>query len=136
VPYSIYAKNGIQHATFGGSTWSVSSLYVALFTSVPTDSTSGTEVTYANGYARKGVAPGSANWGVSSGGQIANVAVIQFAQATDSWGTVYGYGVFDTGSGGNRISQNSFGGGALTVNSGELVTIGINGVIYTITQSC
>lgn len=59
-------------------------LYVALFTSSPTDDgVSGTEVT-GGSYARKV----HNSWDVASNGATENTGVVTFATATASWGTV------------------------------------------------
>jgi hypothetical protein len=94
-------------------------MYVALFTSAPSDSGGGTEVsTSGTGYVRKSVPSGAltdwkstqgdnlaSNPATGTGGTTSNSAVITFANApTGTWGTpVTHVGVFDNSSGGNLL---------------------------------
>jgi len=73
------------------------SIYVALFTTAPTDSTPGTEVT-GGSYARQPV-----TFTAPSSGTCANVADITFPTATVGWGTVTSFGLFDQGAAGNLL---------------------------------
>lgn len=86
------------------STW-----YVAAYTVCPTDSTAGTEVANANGYARVSVGANAlTNWAATQGGTSAssgtggttsNLAIIPFPTViTSSWGTVNCYGLVDSGT--------------------------------------
>lgn len=89
-----------------------SALYFALFTSAPTDSGGGTEVS-GGAYARVNLAPSDSNWtatqggtsGNSSGtaGQTANALIITFAAPSANWGTVTHFGIFDALTGGNLL---------------------------------
>jgi hypothetical protein len=64
---------------------------VALYTTTPTDSSAGTEVT-GGAYARQAV---SFTRSGTSPTQVANSAQIEFPTATANWGTVAGAAVFD-----------------------------------------
>jgi hypothetical protein len=104
-------------------------LYVGLFTTNPTDSTAGTEVS-GNAYARVTVASSLANWAgtqaaastvASSGntGTTSNNGTITFPAPTPgNWGVVTGFGIFDAATGGNLLIY-----GALTtsktINNGD-----------------
>jgi len=118
--FTDYAENKIVDYLFRGqasgtpSTW-----FVALYTTCPTDSTAGTEVTNANGYVRVSVGANAlTNWAstqgntsVSSGttGTTSNLAAINFATVTtSSWGTIQCFGLVDSGT---------YGGGNLWVYS-------------------
>jgi hypothetical protein len=89
-----------------------SAVYVALFTSAPSDTGGGTEVT-GGSYARKDVSPADATWtatqGGSSGnstgtnGQTTNVAAITFPLPTADWGTVTHFALMDASTGGNML---------------------------------
>lgn len=87
--------------------------YVALFTTCPTDSTAGTEVT-GGSYARVAVTASLANWaGTQSagsttassgtGGTTSNNNAITFPTATADWGTVTCFGYMSASSGGTLI---------------------------------
>lgn len=101
--------------------------YVALFTSAPSDSGGGTEVS-GGSYARVNHAASTTNWrntqnsgtGASSGtgGATSNVGTITYATPTANWGTISHFGIFDDPTAGNLLFH-----GALTapktVNDGD-----------------
>jgi len=106
-------------------------LYIGLFTTNPTDGTSGTEVT-GNAYARVAVASSLANWAgtqaalstvASSGtsGTTSNNGVLSFPTPSASWGTVNGMAIFDAASGGNMLIWSGLTQSKL-INSGDSVT--------------
>lgn len=68
--------------------------YVALFTTNPTDSTTGTEVT-GGSYARVAVVRTGAGWDAASGttATTQNTGAITFPTATADWGMVTGFGL-------------------------------------------
>lgn len=97
------------------------SFFIALYTTCPTDSTAGTEVT-GGSYARVSVTSSLANWaGTQSagstvassgtGGTTSNNATITFPAPTANWGVVTCVGWTDAASAGNIWIYN-----ALTVN--------------------
>jgi hypothetical protein len=109
-PLTDYAQNKLVDYLFRGqastapSTW-----YVALYTACPTDSTAGTEVTNANGYARQSVGVNAlTNWAATQGGTAvssgtagttSNLAAINFPTVTtSSWGTINCWGLVDSGT--------------------------------------
>lgn len=87
-------------------------LFVGLFTAQPADTgtagapADGTEVTAASAYARVSVTA-STFWGaVTASGttqQITGGSTITFPQATGSWGTITGYGVWDAATAGHLL---------------------------------
>lgn len=114
-------------------------VYVGLYTSCPTDSTAGTEVS-GGSYARVAITSSLANWaGTQSaastttssgtGGTTSNNGAITFPTATADWGTVTCFGVSDASTSGNLLfyatltasrnitngSTASFAAGALTL---------------------
>lgn len=75
--------------------------WIALFTSTPTDSSVGTEVT-GGSYARVAVVRTGAGFDAASGaspGTTQNTGTITFATATADWGTVTGFGICKSLSG-------------------------------------
>ena len=70
---------------------------VALYTSAPSDTGGGTEVS-GGGYARQAV-----TFSVS-GDTASNTAALEYATATAAYGTVSHVGVFDAATGGNLIA--------------------------------
>lgn len=88
-------------------------VYVGLYTSCPTDSTAGTEVS-GGSYARVAITSSLANWaGTQSaastttssgtGGTTSNNGAITFPTATADWGTVTCFGVSDASTSGNML---------------------------------
>ena len=73
--------------------------YVGLFSTLPTDTTSGTELT-GDGYARKAFTGTSPADYAPTGRYIANNAALTFGPASDEWLPVVGFGVFSASTGG------------------------------------
>ena len=106
---SNYLENALINATLRNTSYtSPATVYVALFTSDPTDAGSGTEVsTSGTNYARQSIAFSSAASGTTS-----NSADVEFSQATGSgFGTVTHFGIFDASTAGNLLFH-----GALTAS--------------------
>jgi hypothetical protein len=103
---SDYLENALLNAVLRNTPYtSPSQVYVALFTSDPTDAGTGTEVS-GGGYARQPV-----TFNAPSNGQVTNAADILFPVATASWGTVTHIGIYDAQTGGNLLFH-----GALTTS--------------------
>ena len=101
---SNYLENALINATLRNTSYtSPSTVYVALFTSDPTDAGSGTECS-GGAYARQ-----SATFAAPSDGASSISADVEFPQATGSWGTLTHFGIFDASSSGNLLYH-----GALT----------------------
>lgn len=107
-------------------------LYVALFTTAPTDSALGTEVT-GGAYARIAVTNNATNWPAAAAGSKSNGTVITFAEATASWGTVTHFATMDIATAGT--ATNIVNHGALTtpetVNTGTTVRFPIGTLVIT-----
>jgi hypothetical protein len=103
---SDYLENALLNAVLRNTPYtSPSQVYVALFTSDPTDAGTGTEVS-GGGYARQPV-----TFNAPTNGQVTNAVDILFPVATASWGTVTHIGIYDAQTGGNLLFH-----GALTTN--------------------
>lgn len=99
---SNYFENQVLNLMRGQSIAGYTNLYLALFLSNPGDTgTEGTEITYT-GYARQAISF-SAPAASGSGLMIQNTALISFAEATSSAGTVTYVAVFDSLTGGNML---------------------------------
>ena len=114
---SNYLENALINATLRNTSYtSPSTVYVALFTSDPTDAGSGTECS-GGAYARQ-----SATFGAPSDGASSISADVEFPQATGSWGTITHFGIFDASSSGNLLYH-----GALTASktiaTGDVIKI-------------
>jgi hypothetical protein len=103
---SNYLENALINGTLRASSYTApSTVYVALFTSDPTDAGSGTECS-GTSYARQ-----SATFASPSNGASSTNADVQFAQAGGSWGTITHFGIFDALTAGNLMYH-----GALTTS--------------------
>jgi len=94
-------------------------LYLALYTTAPTDSTSGTEVANSNGYSRQQIA-----FNAYSGGKITNNGAETFTASGGNWGTVVAVAVTDNASHGtgNVLAYTAID-PTVTVNDGETFTL-------------
>ena len=129
---SDYLENKLVDQLFRGQTApTTSTLYVALYTSAPSDAGGGTEVS-GGAYARVAVTSSLANWAGTqsagstaassgSGGQTSNNTAITFPTPTAGWGTVTHFAIYDAATGGNELFW-----GALTIaktiNQADTVT--------------
>lgn len=77
----------------------LSTVYVALYTAVPSDASAGTEVT-GSAYARQAVA--AAAW-TRTGSSISNNAEVAFPAVTGSAYTVVGWAIMDALTSGNQL---------------------------------
>lgn len=105
---STYLKNKLQDAALGAGYSKPGTVYIALYTAAPNADGGGTEVT-GGSYARIAVTNNSTNWPNATAGAKANGTVITFAAASDVWGTVTHWGIFDALSGGNLMWWGSLG---------------------------
>lgn len=100
---SDYLESKVLDHLLGRTTYTApATVYVALYTTAPTDAGGGTEVS-GGGYARKAVTNDATNWPAASGGSKANGTAIAFPEATANWGTVVAWGLFDASSDGNLL---------------------------------
>jgi len=103
---SNYLENALINAIFRNLPYtSPTTVYAALYTSDPTDTDVGTEVS-GGGYVRQPITFGAPNNGVAS-----NSADVVFPVATADWGTITHFGIRDAETGGNLLYY-----GPLTVN--------------------
>jgi hypothetical protein len=100
---SDYLENELLDHVLGNAAYSApATVYVALFTSAPTDAGGGTEVS-GGSYARVAVTNNDTNWPAASGGAKSNGTEITFPDATADWGTVVAFAIFDAASDGNML---------------------------------
>jgi hypothetical protein len=100
-------------------------LYVALFTTAPTESTAGTEVS-GGSYARQAVTLPAYSAG-SGGGS--NSAIVNFPTATGSWGTVVAVGLMDAASAGNLLMYKAI--SSQAVASGQSIRVDASALTVT-----
>jgi hypothetical protein len=95
---SNYLENALVNATLRNTSYtSPATVYLALYTSDPTDADSGTECS-GTSYARQSI-----TFGAPSNGVTTNSAAIEFPQAGGSWGTVTHVGIRDASTSGNLL---------------------------------
>lgn len=95
-------EDKVLNAGFGAGTLTKpANVYVALYSTAPTDSTSGTELT-GNGYARQVVSFGSA-----SSGQITSSGNVTFAANGAAWLTAVSVALVDASTSGNIMVYNA-----------------------------
>lgn len=100
---SNYLENALINAVLRGIPYtSPPAVYVALFTSDPTDAGIGTEVS-GGGYARQQV-----TFADPVDGSTTNSADVVFPVATTDWGTVSHFGIYDAETGGNLLIHGAF----------------------------
>lgn len=111
-----YLERKILDHFVGNSAYTIPGTYVGLFTTLPVSDasigdagTGGTEVASGFGYSRISVTNNATNWpdateGGSSGSLKSNGTAINFGVATDSWGTVEGWGIWDGATGNNLLA--------------------------------
>jgi hypothetical protein len=115
-----YLENEIMDHILGDLTFSAAnSLWIALYTAVPTDTRGGTEVG-AGDYDRIEHTNSATTWQAASAGATQNIVELTFAQATSAWGTIVGFAILDNSV---KNSGNLYYWGSLTtakaVNSGD-----------------
>ena len=116
---SNYLENELlDHALGTGSFTAPSNVYMALFTSDPTDAGSGTEVSGA-GYARQLV-----TFGAASSGSVTNSSAEVFTASGGTFGTVTHTALYDASTSGNLLFHGALA-TAKTVTDGESLTIAI-----------
>lgn len=107
---SDFLSNALIDHVVGNSAYvAPATLHFALFNTTPADDgTGGTEVsTGGTAYARAAVTNNLTEFPAASGQQKANANDVVYSQATASWGTVNGAGVYDDPSAGNLLYVNN-----------------------------
>ena len=126
---SDYLENKVlDHFLGTASTSAPATVYLALFTSDPTDAGSGTEVsTSGTAYSRQSIAFSSA-----SSGSTSNSADVEFSQATGSgFGTVTHFGIFDASTAGNLLFHGSLT-ASKTIDAGDVFKIASSNLSITV----
>jgi len=103
----------------------LATVYVALFTAVPSDSAAGTEVT-GSGYARQAAA--AAVW-TRTGSSVSNNVEIAFPTVTTTPYTVVGWAIFDAVTVGNMLYWGDT--TSTTMNVGDVARFAPSGITVT-----
>ena len=114
--FTDYLENKLVAHTFSATAYtSPSTVYVALYTVAPTDSTTGTEVS-GGGYARQ-----SASF-TSTGNAATNASAIEYPTATGNYGTVVAVAILDASSSGNMLAYATLS-ASKTISTGDVFRI-------------
>lgn len=123
---SNYLENALINATLRNTAFtSPTTVYLALYTTDPTDADSGTEVS-GNAYARQSITFGAPSNGVST-----NTAAIEFPQATGSWGTVAYVGIRDASTAGNLLYHTPLD-ASKTIATGDVFRVAVGSLSVTL----
>ena len=124
--FSNYLENALINAVLRNTSYtSPTTVYVALFTSDPTDAGSGTEVS-GGSYSRTSV-----TFGAPSNGVTTSNADCTFPQATASWGTVGWIGLNDASTSGNLLFHTPLD-TSKTIDSGDIFKIASGSLTVTL----
>ena len=124
--FSNYLENALINAVLRNTSYtSPTTVYVALFTSDPTDAGSGTEVS-GGSYARTSI-----TFGAPSNGVTTSNADCTFPQATASWGTVSHIGLYDAYTSGNLLFHTPLD-TSKTIDSGDIFKIASGSLTVTL----
>jgi len=124
--FSNYLENALINAVLRNTSYtSPTTVYVALFTSDPTDAGSGTEVS-GGSYSRTSV-----TFGAPSNGVTTSNADCTFPQATASWGTVTHIGLYDASTSGNLLFHTPLD-TSKTIDSGDIFKIASGSLTVTL----
>ena len=124
---SIYLDNAVLNLVLRAVAYAptTGTVYVGLFTSAPTPSTSGTECS-GTGYARAAVTFGAAALGVSL-----NSGLVTFPTAgAGGWGLVVAAGIFDDAAAGNLLYFGNLG-ASKTIDAGDTASFAISALSVT-----
>lgn len=119
---SNYLEDELLDHSLGTSSYvSPATVYVALYTTDPTDADTGAEVS-GNGYARQ-----VATFSAASGGATSNTNEITFTASGGDWGTITHIGIRDALTAGNLLYHGALT-AARTVNDGETARFAIGDI--------
>lgn len=123
---SDYLENKILNLTLKAQVYTPpSTVYVALFTSDPTDAGTGTEVT-GGAYARQ-----ASTFNTATAGTTSTSADVLFPVATAAWGTVTHIGIYDALTAGNLLYSSTLT-TSKAVSSGDQIKIVAGDVTVTV----
>lgn len=123
---SNYLENALINGTLRGTNYTApSTVYVALYTTDPTDADTGAEVS-GGSYARQSV-----TFGAPSNGASTNSSAVEFPQATGNWGTIGWLGLRDASTGGNLLYHTALD-ASKAIDTGDIFKISIGNLSVTL----
>jgi hypothetical protein len=100
---SDFLRNAMLNLLYGATSFTpLTTVYVALFTGAPTAIALGAEVS-GGGYTRVAVVNNATNFPAAVLGVKTNGTTILFPTATQPWGTLVAFALFDAPTGGNML---------------------------------
>ena len=124
---SNYLENALINATLRNTSYtSPTTVYLALYTSDPTDADTGTECS-GSGYARQAI-----TFGAPSNGVTTNSVSIEYAQAGNSWGTITHIGIRDALTTGNLLYHSPLD-SSKTIATGDVFRVAAGSLSVTLT---
>ena len=125
--FSNYSENLVINVLLrAASHTGATTIYVGLYTTDPTDGNTGSELPFANAYARTAVTFVAPVDGVSS-----NIDAIEFPQATGNWGTVGWIGILDAATSGDLIAHSPLD-VSKTIDTGDIFKIATGNLTITV----
>ena len=123
---SNYLENALINGTLRATSYTApTTVYVALYTSDPTDADTGTECS-GTSYARQSVTFSS-----PSNGATSNSAAVEFPQAGGSWGTITHIGIRDASTAGNLLYHTALD-ASKTIATGDVFRIASGSLTVTL----
>ena len=123
---SNYLENALINVTLRATAYTApTTVYLALYTTDPTDADTGTECS-GTSYARQSV-----TFGAPSNGVTTNSAVIDFPQAGSAWGTITHIGIRDALTVGNLLYHTPLD-ASKTIASGDVFRIASSSLSVTL----
>jgi hypothetical protein len=93
----------VLNGILGATSWApTASSWLALFTTPPTDSTTGVELN-GGGYTRVAIQNNTTNWPNATTGTKQNGTAFEFPTATTAWGNVSAFALFDAAAAGDCL---------------------------------
>jgi hypothetical protein len=123
---SNYLENALINGTLRATSYTApTTIYLALYTTDPTDADTGTEVS-GTSYARQTITMGAPSNGVST-----NSAAIEFPAAGGSWGTVTHIGIRDALTSGNLLYHTPLD-ASKTIATGDIFRVSVGNLSVTL----
>jgi len=123
---SNYLENALINVTLRATAYTApTTVYLALYTTDPTDADTGTECT-GTSYARQSITFGSPSNGVST-----NSAAIEFPQAGGAWGTITHIGIRDALTVGNLLYHTPLD-ASKTIATGDVFRVAVGSLSVTL----
>ena len=126
MPMSDYLQDAVANATLSNTAYtSPANVYASLYSTAPTESTGGTEIT-GNGYSRQNV-----TFSAPALGSLSSNVAVTFTCSGNNWPVVTAFGVTDASTSGNILYFSGISG--RTVQVGDSVVFASGDITIQIT---